>query len=70
MADGARDSKVLGWPIMQAWLTFAAIFLVLLVGLGAGNAAGARLERQSIANDCKYGGSFVLRHTGYQCHAL
>ena len=39
-------------------------------GTGVGAELGARSERQSIANDCKYGGSFVLRHTGYQCHAL
>ena len=52
---------------MQGWLTGAAIFLALLVGLGAGNAAGIRSERSVIANECKYGGTFTAGRTGFEC---
>jgi hypothetical protein len=44
--------------------------LALLVGLAVGRYAGAELEGSAIVDDCKYGGSFTVKHSGFQCRAL
>lgn len=39
-------------------------------GAVIGSEIGARYERQSIANDCRHGGAFTVKHSGFQCRAL
>jgi hypothetical protein len=53
---------------MAGWI--AGIALALVLGMFVGKEVGASSERQAIANDCRYGGSFTLRKTGYVCQRL
>jgi hypothetical protein len=52
---------------------FALCFCVvvgLCVGLWAGNKYGSEGEREKIAGECKAGGSFTLRRTGFKCEQI
>lgn len=53
---------------MAGWV--AGIALALVLGIFVGKEVGAASERQAIASDCKYGGSFVLRQTGFTCQPI
>lgn len=53
---------------MAGWI--AGIALALVLGMFVGKEVGAAAERQLIANDCKYGNSFTLRRTGFECRVL
>lgn len=53
---------------MVGWV--AGIALGLVLGVFVGKEAGAASERQAIASGCKYGGSFVLRQTGFSCRQI
>lgn len=44
-----------------------SVALSLIAGLLAGNEIGATLERSTIANSCKYGGTFTIKRTGFTC---
>ena len=41
--------------------------LALLVGMVVGKEVGESIGRQDIADDCRYGGSFTYKQTGFEC---
>lgn len=53
---------------MARWV--AGIALAFVMGVFVGEKVGASSEREAIARDCKYGGSFALRRTGFACSKL
>lgn len=53
---------------MGGWI--AGIALACVLGMFVGKEVGAAAERQSIASDCKYGHSFKLRRTGFECRQI
>lgn len=53
---------------MAGWI--AGIALAGVLGMFVGKEVGALAERQAIANDCRSGGSFTLRSTGFKCERI
>ena len=45
----------------------AAVALALIAGMFVGKEAGESIGRQDIADDCRYGGSFTHKQTGFEC---
>ena len=45
----------------------AAVALALIAGMFVGKEVGESIGRQDIADDCRYGGSFTLKQTGFEC---
>ena len=45
----------------------ADVALALIVGMFVGKEVGESIGRQDIADDCRYGGSFTYRQTGFEC---
>lgn len=45
----------------------AAVALALLAGMLVGKEVGAAIERQTVADDCRYGGAFTYKQTGFEC---
>lgn len=54
--------------MMAGWI--AGILLALAVGLMAGVTAGEHKAREEIARDCRHGGTFSLRRTGFACEVI
>ena len=64
----AADNAATGGALMAQWI--AGLMVAMCIGLLIGNAAGARIERTSIAKECRVVGAFMAGAKGYQCHAL
>lgn len=62
------DHAVVGGALMAQWI--AGLMVAMCIGLLIGNAAGARIERTSIAKECRVVGAFMSGSKGYQCHVL
>ena len=45
----------------------AAVALALIAGMFVGKEVGESIGRQYIADDCRYGGSFTYKQTGFEC---
>ena len=45
----------------------AAVALSLIAGVFSGKEGGESIGRQDIADDCRYGGSFTYKQTGFEC---
>ena len=45
----------------------AAVALALIAGMFVGKEVGESIVRQDIADDCRYGGSFTYKQTGFEC---
>ena len=50
---------------MAGWVT--GIVLALLIGVNIGQVTGRHMAIEQIAGDCRYGKSFVLRRTAFDC---
>lgn len=62
------DHAAIGCSVMAQWI--AGLMVSMCIGLLIGNAAGARIERTSIAKECRAVGAFMAGSKGYQCRAL
>lgn len=45
----------------------SAVALALIAGMFVGKEVGESIGRQDIADDCRYGGSFTYKQTGFEC---
>lgn len=64
-----RKAEILTLAVMP-WVLAIAAFSAAASLVMVGHDIGAQAERQAIADDCRYGGSFTLRHTGYKCRMV
>lgn len=44
-----------------------SVALALIAGMFVGKEVGESIGRQDIADDCRYGGSFTYKKTGFEC---
>ena len=51
--------QVAGWIV--------AVALALVVGFAGGVSTGKDSERSAVANECRQGGAFTNKRTGFQC---
>jgi len=45
----------------------AGFAVALFLGMIVGKEIGASMERRTIASECKYGESFTVKRTGFEC---
>jgi len=50
---------------MVGWIV--ALALAVMVGYAGGHVAGEEKARGVVANECRQGGAFVSKRTGFEC---
>lgn len=54
--------QIAGWIV--------AVALALVVGFAGGVSTGKASERSVVANECRQGGAFVSKRTGFDCGVI